>query len=248
MTASNDSPPEPTTDRSRTEPNGTSVDSRSGVSGRPSAVRRAFDAGVIIAVAGLVFSGVTYFFNRRDQENADQRGARTELTQTVEQMAALPRQYPTLLDGPITAADSNTLSHYRSELLVLATQAERIISEHPSIARQADFLEIGQAEDDIGDGYTALTNYLRSEKLALDANDSVVGQASRLSLGESLFNLRQFDAGRKWFRRAVSLTGFHDVPNPKRKDASGLRAIYVGSSCGRERTVRGSDREVERTC
>jgi len=56
-------------------------------------VKRLIDLGTIVGIAALLFSGVTYFFSQRDQTRSDTRAARTELTDVIGRMNALPRQY-----------------------------------------------------------------------------------------------------------------------------------------------------------
>jgi tetratricopeptide (TPR) repeat protein len=168
--------------------------------------------GVIIAVAGLLFSAATYFFNRQDQNEADERQARNELTEIVGQMAALPRQYDNLL---VPTADPQAVqaeaAHFRAELVVLVSQAERLSSDYPSIVGAEDVYTIGDAHSQLGNHDLALASFARAEKLALEEGDSLIGEAARLGAGQALFKLERFDDGRKMYRRAISHPGF-DLP------------------------------------
>jgi hypothetical protein len=167
--------------------------------------RRLIDVGVIIAVAGLLFSGVTYFFNRRDQHQADQRQARTELTEVVSRIAALPRQYAELKVTPPTGGASDDLSGlFRHELAVLVSQAEQLVSEHPSIAGPADFFTIGSANANLSNYESAVANYAAAKHHAVAVGDPLLAASSRAAAGEALFALEKFDKGREMFRRAIT--------------------------------------------
>jgi tetratricopeptide (TPR) repeat protein len=174
-----------------------------------SATRNLVNMGVIIAVAGLLFSAATYFFNRQDQDEADERQARTELTEIVGQMAALPRQYDNLLvPGADPQAVQAEAGHFRAELVVLVSQADRLSSDYPSIVGAEDVYTIGEAHSQLGNHDIALAKFARAEKLALEDGDSLIGGAARSGAGQSLFKLGRFDDGRKMYRRAISHTGF----------------------------------------
>jgi tetratricopeptide (TPR) repeat protein len=176
-----------------------------------SPTRHLVNMGVIIAVAGLLFSAATYFFNRQDQNEADERQARNELTEIVGQMAALPRQYDNLLVPSDPQAAQAEAGHFRAELVVLVSQAERLSSDYPSIVGAEDVYTIGDAHRQLGNNDLALASFTQAAKLALEEGDALIGGAARSGAGQSLFKLDRFDDGRKMFRRAIAHTGF-DVP------------------------------------
>jgi hypothetical protein len=181
----------------------------SGAAARSSA-RRVFDAGVIIAVAALLFSGMTYFFNRREDQRANERQARAQLTDMVQQIAGLQRNYPTLTDANASyEQNATTFGQFNSELTVLVAQAERIRSEHPSIAGPADYLSIGYAYSLLNDP-SAIPTLAQAEQLAVAAQDFNVASQARLDAALALFGLERFKAGRNMFKRAISMPGFSD--------------------------------------
>jgi hypothetical protein len=194
----------PSTAQRATEPAEASAARGTGGGERSTTARRLINASVIIAVAGLLFSGLTYFFNRQDQQEADQRQARAELTEVVGRIAALPREYADLQDIAQTAGAVDDLSTlFRHELAVLVSQAEQLVSDHPSIAGPDDFFTIGFAHTNLSNFASALTNYTEAESRAVAEGDSLVALTSRTARGEALFFLEEFDKGRKMFRQAI---------------------------------------------
>jgi tetratricopeptide (TPR) repeat protein len=202
-----------------------------------SPTRHLVNMGVIIAVAGLLFSAATYFFSRQEQDEADERSARTELTEIVGQMAALPRQYDNLLvPGADPAAAQAEAGHFRAELVVLVSQAERLSSDYPSIVGAEDIYTIGDAHNQLGNHDMALATFARAEDLALDEGDPLIGAAARSGAGQSLFKLERFADGRKMYRRAISHTGF-DVP---RYEAESHEADILAAWAASELEARGA--------
>jgi hypothetical protein len=195
-----------------------------------SIARRLIDVGVIIAVAGLLFSGVTYFFNRRDQQNADQRRARSELTEVVSRIAALPRQYAELKDPVQPPGASDSFSGlFRHELTVLVSQAEQLVSGYPSIGGPADFFTIGSAQANLSNYEAAVTNYAEAGHRAAANGETLLAASSRGAEGEALFSLEKFDKGRKMFRQAIKLL-FDALPRLEAElHASSVRSAWASA-------------------
>jgi len=210
MTPTNDSLPAPSSDSSpteATEATEASNEPETSATARAARARHAINIGVIIAVAGLIFSGVTYVFNRRDQQKADERRARTELTEVIGDIVALPRLYPN------NQVDAFANSQFRSEMVVLVGAAERLTSEFPQIAGPADYLALGYANNNLLNLTSAIDEFARAEDLALVAGDAGLTAAARFNAGISYFLLGQLPRGRRMFTRALSLSGLDGVPD-----------------------------------
>ena len=129
-------------------------------------------------------------------------------------MAGLPRLYEEGLteDAALRVAYE---SFYLGEMSALLYQAERIVSEHPSLAAGADFLTIGSAHIDLGNYDRAISLMEETERRALEADDYVTAIASRRALATAHFRLGAVEEGRAAFERARAIDGF-EVPDPVR--------------------------------
>jgi hypothetical protein len=204
MSAFNDGPATPPSPEPATESTNASDEPRNNITA--SRARRAINVGVIIAVAGLIFSGVTYVFNRRDQQKADERRARTELTEVISQIVGLPRQYPT------GQTDALVNSQFRSELAVLVGAAERLSSEHSSIVGPSDYLALGYANNILLNLEHAIDELAKAEELAIAADDPGILTGARTNAANSYFLLGDLSNGRRMFKRALRVGGLTDVP------------------------------------
>lgn len=162
--------------------------------------RRFVDIGVVTAVVALLFTGVTYWVDRRSQDREDARSARSELTAVVGQIAAVPRLYAAQAD---TGAVLDSSSQANSELLVLATQAEQLMSDHSSIVGPADHLAVGFAHLRLLNFARALEQFQVAEALAAERDDRSVGNAARLQAAQARFGLGRIAEGRIAYEQAI---------------------------------------------
>ena len=165
--------------------------------------RRLFDVGVVTGVIALRFTATTYWVDRQGQDRADDRQARAELTDMVGRMAALPREYG-LLNGASSDVDVNAVSsNFNSELLVLVSQAERLVDQHPSIASPTDWLSIGFAHYTLSNFDQAIDAFREAREHVVSKSDARVATAAKMDEAAALFGLGRFAAGRAMFERAI---------------------------------------------
>lgn len=174
---------------------------------RSASRRRLIDIGVVTAVIALLFSASTYWIDRRGQDRADQRQARSELTEVVGKMAALPREYATLT-VPSNGVDPATLgANFTSELIVLVAQAERLVDDNPSIVGPADRLSIGTAHLNLGNYEEAVAAFAAAKRQAAAESDERLVMASLTDAAVAEFGLGRAGRGRTGFRRAIRRAG-----------------------------------------
>jgi len=169
--------------------------------------RRLFDIGVVTAVAALLFSATTYWIDRSGQDRADDRQARSELTDVVGKMAALPREYAAL-PVPEGGADPGIVSsNFTSELIVLVAQAERLVDGYPGIVGPADYLSIGFAHLNLGNYVQAIDAFDAAKASAAAVSDERLAMAALTDSAVARFGLGRPSAGRSLFRRAIARAG-----------------------------------------
>jgi len=163
--------------------------------------------GVIVAIAGLLFSGITYLFNRHDQQRADKRAARTELTNVLTQLDGIDREYASV-PVPNDPEDPSAVQRQRqglanTERLPLVLQAEQIFKQNPSIFGAADYLSLGYAQMSLGgsDNLLRARDYnVRAEEQATAQNARYLVTAARINLGRVDYLLQDFRRGSATFR------------------------------------------------
>lgn len=169
--------------------------------------RRLMDFGVVTAVAALLFSASTYWIDRRGQDRADDRQARSELTEVVGKMAALPRDYA-VLTLPGSGADAGAVSsNFTSELIILVAQAERLVADYSSVAGPADYLSIGFAHLNLGNYEQAIDAFDAAKRRAAAESDERLVTAALTDSAVARFGLGRAGTGRALFRRAIARAG-----------------------------------------
>jgi tetratricopeptide (TPR) repeat protein len=195
---------------------------------------------VIVALA-LVIGVASWRIVVHGQDRADQRAARSELTQIVESMSGLPRLYGAITSGDDAAKQANW-SAYNSELNALVAQAERIVAEHGAIAAGADYLSIGVAHVRLAAYDRAIPALEQAEQLAVQQKDSLVGIASQRALAVAHFAAGDPAEGRDAFDRALAAEDF-DLPEQVLRDHSvvtlsqWIQAEVSMSSCEAARSL-----------
>jgi hypothetical protein len=174
--------------------------------------RRAFrslvDAGVVVALFGLIFGVTTYWADQREQEREDERQARAALTDITGQLTALPRVYAQQLASSSGSAQSDLSANLNTETVVLVAQAERLATDNPSIVRATDFYTIGEAYSRLLDFDRAYERFAAAAELASTEGDFTIASASQRGMAGSLFGLGRADEGRELFGSITSAEGF----------------------------------------
>jgi hypothetical protein len=176
-------------------------------------LRSVVDAGVVIALLGLMFTVTTYWLGQRSAARDDRRQARAELTDVVSELTSMPRTYAQLAaDGSVLAQLDLSSSLY-TEAVVLVAQAETLVAEHPAIVRATDRFAIGEAFARLGVFDRGFENFATAEELASADDDYTLALSARRGMAGALFGLERPEEGRQLFESIVAADGIETLPS-----------------------------------
>lgn len=164
---------------------------------------------IFIALAALFLSVATTALDFRRSANEDRHSAGLELTDLVQRLVALPRQYAEAARAPDT---DTALSYagFSQEKAALATRAAGILEQYPAVASAVEYEVIAEAlVTDIDNDVVNVQAVSSSISLLEQANGhtdrSEEEKASLLArAGGILFRVDDFERAREFYRRSVS--------------------------------------------
>lgn len=161
----------------------------------------------VIAVAALSLSVSTAFIDIRHTRAQDQRSAGLELTDSVQRIVALRRQYA---ESSSAAGANKALlqSTFSQEKTALAARAVEILEKYPRVGSAPEYEVVVEARVTDIDDVVQLVNvdqYIRLLETSVDQTENVEEEASLLARGGGiLFRLDQFDRARQMYMRSVA--------------------------------------------
>lgn len=168
---------------------------------------------VFIALAALFLSVATTAIDFRRSANEDRHSAGLELTDLVQRLVALPRQYAEAARAPDTDT-ALLIAGFYQEKAALATRAAGILEQYPAVASAVEYEVIAEAlVTDINNDVVNVQAVSSSISLLEQATGHTGREEEKASLlaraGGILFRVDDFERAREFYRRSVSSVATH---------------------------------------